>query len=350
MLFRILVVATVLASLGLLCAGRISHASRQLPLICVQSDAFLGRIAVGQLVHHHFCLQNRGATTMALTKVTADCGCIMTHLDRRQLEPGECATLDVTLNTGSLMTPLELVRRIAVSGICDGNVGILSLSIHATVVTELSASVDSQDWTATDESDVYQFTLRVVPTLLNQEEIDTIQFTTNEKWKSERTVGTDGSLVFTVSAHLAQIPQHPLPLEIAYTLQGNVKTCLVPFNLPTPEPAVSIEPGIYTVNIPHQVDGNNATALRKQSVASIAIESLDKSPLTIESISLEGIDGVSLAWESVPGMVTTCQIWLRSLPKGVGPFAGNLLVAYRSADGKCRLARSCAIVTLKSNQ
>jgi hypothetical protein len=106
-------------------------------LHCTQPEVRLGEVRAGVPLSRAFELVNRGREAIDITAVLPSCGCLTLKLARRQLQPGEAATLRLDMNT--LTQPAgPQTWRIRVRYQHGAQLGELELALSAKVVTEVT--------------------------------------------------------------------------------------------------------------------------------------------------------------------------------------------------------------------
>jgi hypothetical protein len=106
-------------------------------LRCDEPQVQLGEVKAGQPLSHRFSLTNHGHDVVEVTLVQPGCGCLKPRLAERRLRPGATGVLVLEVNT--LTTPAgPNAWRVQVFYTAGGRPHDLTLTLHATVVTEIT--------------------------------------------------------------------------------------------------------------------------------------------------------------------------------------------------------------------
>jgi hypothetical protein len=66
-----------------------------------------GKIKQGQIYKHDFIFKNESNTVLNITSVNTSCGCTASQADKKSLQPGESATINVSFNSRGYSGPVK---------------------------------------------------------------------------------------------------------------------------------------------------------------------------------------------------------------------------------------------------
>jgi hypothetical protein len=106
-------------------------------LVCCEPVVDKGEVRSGSLLVQHFTLRNQGAGTVEVNEVKPGCGCLTPRLEKRQFQPGERGTLELSVNTLTAATGPQ-TWRVQVFYRSAGRTEALELVLRANVIPEIT--------------------------------------------------------------------------------------------------------------------------------------------------------------------------------------------------------------------
>ncbi|MDA0657219.1 MAG: DUF1573 domain-containing protein [Planctomycetota bacterium] len=337
--FRLFVVGiTCAALLGIGTLRLTSPWKKVAPLVCDAHTQDFGIVGSGELLRHQFDVYNSTNKTIDIRSVRADCGCVVPTISKRRLTPGERTWVNVTLNTGGLSAPVDITRRMAVefSSNDQESTEILPLTVQATIVKDVDAIVDTNNWAIDPAAATLTTTIRVVSQLLTESEAAGIQMESSAPWQVRRVPRKESNseepnvTLFEIAARRSDVPRYPQPLELRYSRKGTFKSMLIPIDVVPEMSAVVLEPRVVAMKV---VSGDSGKSLRNSTTRNLQLVVNDGLSHRIDSVELQGIPGAKCRWAFAGEDRSRCEVWLEQVPVIESSAVGQLVVVHTNSSG-----------------
>ncbi len=111
------------------------------PKVSVQQLQYdFGNIAQGTIVKHQFLISNAGGAQLDLSDVQASCGCTVTNLNKKVVDPGDAAELNVQFDSNHKMGTQEKYIYVHTN---DPDIPVLTLRLTGDIVSPDSPILDT---------------------------------------------------------------------------------------------------------------------------------------------------------------------------------------------------------------
>lgn len=135
------------ASFGLVLLLMTMTACQASPTIEAKEEIYdFGVVIEGDVVSHAFEIENTGDGTLSITRLSTSCGCTVTTLTDRELEPGDVRRIEVHVNTSGFAGQ-TISKRVSVFSNDPDHPSIV-LTIVGKVVPEAAYLMDVADLSA----------------------------------------------------------------------------------------------------------------------------------------------------------------------------------------------------------